>query len=67
MNELADFIAKVGFPAVMCLLFFKLSWSLTKVVRDNTEAVNRITEAMNYNTRALRELCRQVENKSKIP
>lgn len=52
-NAITSLIGSIGFPIVMCLLLY---YRMDKQDENHKEEMNKITEALNNNTLALKEL-----------
>lgn len=52
-NAITSLIGSIGFPIVMCLLLY---YRMDKQDENHKEEMNKITEALNNNTFALKEL-----------
>lgn len=53
LNDMITFIKELGFPIACVVALF---WQNTKLTESHKEEMNKITEALNNNTKALVEL-----------
>lgn len=53
VNVFSNFISTVGFPIACCIACF---WQMNRTQQMHKEEVDKMTEALNNNTKALVEL-----------
>lgn len=60
-NVIASLVGSLGFPIVCCIALF---WFLNKTSAQHKEEMNKMSEAINNNTKVMNELITEIKKGS---